>query len=99
MFSSSTVLVLVITAFLLLDTVTGQTVLQTGGKTFNKGTATALNKEFNMKLEPREWGRKLENLKKDHLLKNDHHGKILSNGDYSDLDGNVLGNLLDYNHN
>jgi len=71
-------------------------VLQTGGRTIEKRTATALNEALGESLPPREWGRRLESLKRDLDLRNDHHGKILSNGDYTDRDGNVLGNLLEY---
>ncbi|UJR38838.1 hypothetical protein I4U23_031503 [Adineta vaga] len=100
MFSSSTLLflvVVVVVTLLLLDPITSakeKHVLQTGGHTMQKGTATALNKEFNKNLHPREWGRKLEKMKENIGLENDHHGKIWSNGDYTDMDGNFLGNFL-----
>jgi hypothetical protein len=44
----------------------------------------------------RDWGRALEGLKRDLGLPGDHHGRILSNGDYVDQAGNALGNLLDH---
>ena len=44
----------------------------------------------------RDWGRSLEGMKRDLGLPNNHHGRILDNGDYIDDGGNMLGNLLDY---
>jgi filamentous hemagglutinin len=52
--------------------------LQTGGNTINQSTADALG------LQRSEAGRALENLKRDLGLPNNHHGKIMSNGDYVD---------------
>jgi RHS repeat-associated protein len=75
--------------------ITGE-VLQTGGNTIQKRTANALNETLGESLKPREWGRALEGMKKELDLANNHHGKILSNGDYMDSAGNYLGNLLDY---
>ncbi|WP_438006553.1 hypothetical protein WME89_49620 [Sorangium sp. So ce321] len=43
-----------------------------------------------------EWGRALEALKKFNEIPNNHHGRILSTGDYVDNVGNYLGNLLEY---
>lgn len=71
-------------------------VLQTGGHTFNKSTANLLNKYFGENLSSREWGRALEALKSDNILRNDFHGRILDNGDYVDDTGNVIGNIGDY---
>jgi len=61
-----------------------------------KQTATALNDTLGKNAARRDWGRALETLKKENGLPNDHHGKILSNGDYVDELGNVFGNLADY---
>ncbi len=71
-------------------------VLQTGGHTFNKKTADLLNKYFGESFSSREWGRALESLKSDNILRNDFHGRILDNGDYVDDAGNVIGNIGDY---
>jgi len=71
-------------------------VLQTGGNTIEKRTASALNEALGETLQPREWGRALEALKQEQSLPNNFHGKILSNGDYLDKAGNYLGSLLDY---
>ena len=71
-------------------------VLQTGGNTLQPATAKALNEYFGTTLVARDWGRKLEALKKDFGLANNHHGKIWSDGDYSDTNNNVYGNLTDY---
>lgn len=67
--------------------------LQTGGNTIRQSTADALG------LQRREAGRALEALKRDLGLPNNHHGRIMSNGDYVDPHtGQVLGNLFDYLH-
>ncbi len=103
MLSSSTTLVLVTITLVLLAQVASQNrapyVLQTGGQTLLQSTANKLNKELGKDLHPREWGRKLGHLKKKFFLGNDHRGKIWSNGDFSDLDNNVIDNLLKYRHN
>jgi len=65
--------------------------LQTGGNKINNATAKALG------LEKREAGRALESLKKDLGIPNNHHGKIMSNGDYVDSHtGETLGNIYDH---
>jgi len=74
-------------------------VVQTSGPTLLASTANNLNKELGKNLHQREWGRKLGHLKKKFFLGNDHRGKIWSNGNYSDLDNNVIDNLLNYRHN
>ncbi|MCX8640550.1 hypothetical protein J3U37_10570, partial [Gilliamella sp. B3172] len=71
-------------------------VLQNGGNTLNQSTANALNKYFDENINKREWGRALESLKKDNNIRNDHHGRILDNGDYINSSGNVIGNIGDY---
>ena len=71
-------------------------VLQTSGNTINNHTANVLNHQLGVNLHRREWGRMLEEMKQDSFLSNDHHGKIWDNGDYTDEDGNLIGNLLDY---
>jgi hypothetical protein len=70
--------------------------LQTAKNTITKQTAKALNKQFGETLRPREWGRALEALKKDLGLPNNFHGKILSDGSFTDSAGNVLGNISHY---
>lgn len=68
------------------------TPLQTGGHTIDAATARALGYD-----NRREAGRRLEALKRDLSLPNDHHGTIMSNGDYVDTHtGETLGNLHDY---
>lgn len=71
-------------------------VLQTGGNTLNSSTAKTLNKAFGTDLNKREIGRALEKLKKENDLRNDRHGKIMSNGDYVDDVGNVIDNIGGY---
>ena len=71
-------------------------VVQSGGQTINKATANALNKATGSSLQPRQWGRGLESLKKDLNLPNNHHGKITEYGYYLDDAGTELGNILDY---
>ena len=70
--------------------------LQTGGHVVKKGTVKALNETFGKKLHKGDWGEALEALKDDLNLAADHHGKILSNGDYCDGSGKVLGNIAEY---
>jgi filamentous hemagglutinin len=71
-------------------------VLQTGGNTMESGTAKKLNEHLGKSSEPREWGRALEALKTDLSLPNNHHGKIWSDGAYSDMAGKRDGYLTDY---
>ena len=70
--------------------------LQTGGNTIKGSTAKALNQEWGVNLTRREWGRALEALKKNFNLRNDFHGKILENGNFTSKSGEVIGNLLEY---
>ena len=70
--------------------------LQSGGNTINQNTTDKLNKYFGTNYHRRDWGRALEELKKDFNLRNDHHGKILSNGDYMSGTGRIIGNIADY---
>jgi hypothetical protein len=74
----------------------GVRLLQTGGNSFDPGTADALNETFGRTLERREWGRALERLKTANGLGPDHHGKIWENGDYTDMDDRVFDNLSNY---
>ncbi len=67
-------------------------VLQTGGNTIAKSTADELNKTFGESLQPREWGRALERLKKSEEIPNAEHGKIMSDGNFV-VDGKVVGNV------
>lgn len=55
-----------------------------------------MNKYFGENINKREWGRALESLKKDNNIRNDHHGRILDNGDYINSSGNVIGNIGEY---
>jgi hypothetical protein len=71
-------------------------VVQSGGNKINKGTADALNKATGSTLAPREWGRGIEALKRDHGLPNNHHGKLTEFGFYLDEAGEAFGNVLDY---
>jgi hypothetical protein len=65
--------------------------LQTGGRTIRRSTADALG------LDRHVVGEALEALKEDLGIPNNHHGRIMSNGDYVDAhSGNVLGNILEY---
>ena len=72
------------------------TVLQSGGNTISARTAQELNRVSGLNAHRRDWGRALESLKNDLGLRNDHHGRIMSNGDYMDDSGNVLGNIIHY---
>ena len=51
---------------------------------------------FGKSLHGREWGSALERLKRTFTLPNDFHGQIMDNGDFTDADGNVIGNIHDY---
>ena len=64
--------------------------LQSGGNTINQGTADHFG------INRRELGRALEKLKKNNSLPNRHHGKIKSNGDYTDASGEFIDNILSY---
>jgi hypothetical protein len=70
--------------------------LQTGGNKILKQTANALNDSLGMSVGRRDWGRALEELKRDLGLPGDHHGRIMSTGEYLDDSGNLLGRLQDY---
>lgn len=66
------------------------TVLQTGKNIIKSSTARALG------LTRQQARDALHKIKKDNLLRNDHHGKIMSNGDYVDSDtGEIYGNIKD----
>ncbi|MGL4666900.1 MAG: hypothetical protein ACRCWR_03110, partial [Saezia sp.] len=67
--------------------------IQTGGHTVEQNSANELNRHFNKDLHSREWGDKLEALKEANRLGNDHHGKLWSNGDYTDMNGKLIGNI------
>ncbi|PIQ42714.1 MAG: hypothetical protein COW05_08365 [Gammaproteobacteria bacterium CG12_big_fil_rev_8_21_14_0_65_46_12] len=70
--------------------------LQSGGNKLSNRVSDGLNDYFGEKLTKRDWGRALEGLKKDNGLRNDHHGRILDNGDYINDAGDRLGNIADY---
>lgn len=61
-----------------------------------KQTANALNDALGKSAGRRDWGRALEELKRDIGLPGDHHGRIMSTGEYLDDAGNMLGRLQDY---
>lgn len=65
-------------------------VLQSGGNTINKRTANELNKHWGSNYHARDIGRGLESLKNYYGLPDNHHGKIMSNGDYIGRDGKFL---------
>lgn len=69
-------------------------VLQTGGRTISSQTAKTLADELGV--HPKQIGRAIERLKKSYGLPNDHHGKIWSNGDYTDADGSLIDNISSY---
>lgn len=71
-------------------------VLQSGGNSITNRTARGLNQEFGTSLSKGEWGKALERLKEFEILPNNHHGKIMRNGDYLDDAGTKFGNLGDY---
>ncbi|WP_241574257.1 RHS repeat-associated core domain-containing protein, partial [Rosenbergiella nectarea] len=73
-------------------------VLQTGGNRFEQHTADELNKYFGKNTHRREWGRALELLKKKHHLESNHHGRILDNGDYIGVKGNIIDNIEGHPH-
>ena len=71
--------------------------LQSGNsKTIKVATAKALNERFGKSLHGREWGRALENLKGYFNLPSDFHGQIMDNGDFTDAEGKVIGNIHDH---
>jgi hypothetical protein len=81
---------------LLVHNACGTDVLQTGGRTILESTARALNEYHEMSLHRRDWGRLLEKMKHFENIRGDHHGQILRNANYLDMDGTILGNLLDW---
>jgi hypothetical protein len=68
-------------------------ILQNGGRTIRDSTAKALNKKFDVDLNAREWGRKLEDLKAFERNPNNSHGPIMGNGDYYTPNGDYVGNI------
>lgn len=70
--------------------------LQTGGNTIDERTANGLNEHFDQDLNRREWGKALEEMKKETGLRNDFHGRIMSNGDYVSPQGSVIDNIGGY---
>ena len=68
----------------------GDSVLQTGGHTLNNSTLRRLG------LSKEQGKQAIEAMKKDRLVPNDFHGKILANGEVLDSAGNALGNVYDY---
>jgi filamentous hemagglutinin len=45
---------------------------------------------------PKDYGRALEALKRNHGLPNNHHGKIRGDGAYLDSEGNLIDFITDY---
>ena len=70
----------------------GVKVLQTGGNILKPATLKALN------LTKQQGKYAIESMKKANGLRNDFHGKIMSNGDILDDMGRLIDNLLDYLH-
>ena len=68
----------------------GNSVLQTGGHTLKNSTLRRLG------LSKEQGKQAIEAMKKDRLVPNDFHGKILANGEVLDSAGNALGNVYDY---
>jgi filamentous hemagglutinin len=72
------------------------TTLQSGNShTIQGRTAAALNKVFNKDLSARDWGRALEQLKREYGVPNDVHGQIMDNGDFV-VNGSTIGNIGHY---
>jgi len=70
----------------------GVKVLQTGGHILKPATLRGLN------LTKQQGKYAIESVKKANGLRNDFHGKIMSNGDVLDDMGRLIDNLLDYLH-
>lgn len=70
--------------------------VQTGGNTLDQKTVDSLNRNLGDFRSRDEWRRAVESLKQSRGLGNDHHGRILANGNYLGMDGRVLGNLKDW---
>jgi len=68
----------------------GNSVLQTGGHTLKNSTLRRLG------LSKEQGKQAIEAMKKDRLVPNDFHGKILANGEVLDSAGNAIGNVYDY---
>ena len=71
-------------------------VLQSGGNKINKNTANRLNEYWGTNYHARDIRRALEELKSYNNLPNNHHGKIMLNGDYIGSDGINFGNIGDF---
>jgi hypothetical protein len=74
----------------------GARVLQSAGHTLRDSTVKALNEYFGLNASREMWGRAVESLKADHSMPWNYHGKIMSNGNYLDKQGNFLDNIRDY---
>ena len=70
--------------------------LQKGGNKINGNTSKKLNEAWGTNYTSRDIGRGLESLKKENGIPANHHGKIMSNGDYVGENGINYGNILDY---
>ena len=68
----------------------GNSVLQTGGHTLKNSTLRRLG------LSKEKGKQAIEAMKKDHLIPNNFHGKILLNGEVLDSAGKSIGNVYDY---
>jgi len=73
-----------------------ETLMSGNKKQFPKDAADKLNKDSGKDLNRREWGRALEEMKKENGLRGDDHGKLLRNGDFYDTRGTFRGNIHDY---
>ena len=73
----------------------GIPVLRPNQHTMNQKAADALNKHFGKNDPMRDWGRKLERLKKYNTLSPNSHDVLHSNGDFS-LDGKLIGNISNF---
>ena len=77
----------------------GSKPLQTGGHTFQKSTAKGLNQQLGTDYSAKEWGKALEELKKDNLFRGKDHGRIMDNGAWQvQIDGKWvdIGFIQDY---
>lgn len=70
--------------------------LQRGDRTISNNTTRELNKTSGQNLTRRDWGRALENLKRENGLRGDDHGVLKADGSFIDSRGVYRGNIIDY---
>jgi hypothetical protein len=70
--------------------------VQKGGRTLSNNAANELNETSGQNLNRREWGRALEELKKENGLRGDDHGTLKADGSWFDGRGVYRGNVIDY---